>query len=127
MLAFCHVGDGLAILRRPSSLRHDTASNHVDSVRQLIATGLGTRKVLLEHACAPVDRHDKALGDAAAAHVGGECVDSSLPLRLWHACRYALVGDDAGIALRQGDEDQNAGAILLAPYATDHELLHGRA
>src|SRR5262245_36784794 len=98
----------------PSGLRR-FPSYHVDSIRQLIAAGFGPREMRLKHLRTQVDCRKKALGDAAAAHVSGERVDSSLPLRLRHACRYALVGNDAGIALRQGDEDQNAGAILLAP------------
>ena len=50
-------------------------------------------------------------------------VDGALPFRLRHPRGDAVVGDDAGIALGERDEDQDAGAVLLARDAADGELL----
>src|SRR6516164_3832070 len=91
------------------------ALNHVDPVRQLVATSFRPRKMRRQHLSARLDRHNKTVGDATPAHVRSQCVDGALPFRLRYAHRNALVGDDARIVLRQGDKDQNAGAIFLAP------------
>ncbi len=47
------------------------------------------------------------------AHMADERVDRALPVRLRHAGGDALVGDDAGVALRQRYKDEDAGARLL--------------
>ena len=77
------------------------------------------RKVRRQHVAAALDRGDEAVGDAAVAHMRDQRVDGALPLRLRHPGGDAVVGDDAGIALGQRDEDQDAGAVLLARDAAD--------
>src|SRR6202521_4581690 len=99
----------------------------MDSVRQFIATGLGTWEFRLEHVSTYLDRRNKTVGDAAISRMRNKRIDGSPPMRLRYAGGDALVGDDAHIALRNGDEDQDAGAILLARDAADGELLHGGA
>src|SRR5579864_9821746 len=76
-------------------------SDQMDSVRKLIAASLGTWEVRFENLSACIDRRNETVGDAATAHVRDKCVDGSLPFRLRHAIRNALVGDNARIALRQ--------------------------
>src|ERR1700719_5380518 len=69
----CDVAPGLRCA--PSGLRGSSkppaaiTSNQVDSVRQLVATGFGPRKVRLEYLSACVDRRNEDVGEAAAAHV----------------------------------------------------------
>src|SRR5258708_3129084 len=80
-----------------------------------------------QYVAAGVDGCDEAVGDAAVFHVREQRVDGGLPLPLRHAGGDAVVGDDAGVVLRQRDEDQDAAAVLGAGDAALDELVHGDA
>jgi hypothetical protein len=54
-------------------------SNYIDSIRQLISTGLRAREMCRKHLRTYVDCGNKAIGYAAHAHVCHECIDSIFP------------------------------------------------
>ena len=79
-----------------------------------------------KHGSATLDRGGEPLGDAAGTHVVAKSINRRLPLGCLHLLGDTVVGNDAGVTLRQRHEDQDSAAVPGIGDAADDELLECR-